>query len=1081
MLPTLQESAVILSALARIARRAAYEQSRHRASPSSPSTNTFHDRGRSGEEDTIRILEYAFKTAQPWPTAIHAAQQEGIRIEEWQARTSIQHKEHVPSPDRFEEDLLAAEYFHHQETPQIRPAVVPFAASKPWPSQVVSNKLGDIQNASVARATVPSPSVTLAQEPPSVVHLDPESLLLQESLAAGSTAATRFDQIETDPEVVLKAASGTPGANPDIDLELLATRTAEKASPSPAETHDPNHLLVTAPPAEPTTESSFASAGATTESSFASAGATTESGVSSERVMQPGIAHEASNESKVQDAQPNVAPNEEHDEATAELDCPADAMPLRGPPLTASKVPSSRLGRLFHYGSLGAGLAWGAAGSYLSSLSAEKTLGSTTAPRWMSESNIRLLVSKLSTMRGAALKLGQFMSIQDSHLLPPELESVLMRVQNSAHYMPDWQLEKVMRKELGGKGWKERWFESFEERPFAAASIGQVHAGVLRKDLSAEEIGAASEEEALALRGKRVAVKVQFPGVKESIKADTSYLKWLVSASALLPRGLFLENTLRVMEAELEDECDYEREAEMNRRFRHLIESDADTRERFAVPRVVNALCTSRVLTTEMMAGQPLTQAISHLKQTQKDAIATSILELSLRELFQWRLMQTDPNWTNFLWNGQTRKIELIDFGATREYSERFMDHWVRLLWAAVEGDREECRKWSLAVGYLTGEESEKMLNAHLDSMIALGEPFRSTSPSPYPFTNQTITSRVRDQIPIMLRERLTPPPSETYSLNRKLSGAFLLCAKLGAQVECRDMMKEVTKGYRFGDDVASGTEGQGIDGASARVGGTRSIHTALAPQVRRLHHSAGKRDMIRYGREGHGRNLGARWPRSVVDTLEKNAMSAEEPVDGMTESRSPVLSSAPSIGNVPTAPGTANAAWSAKTMLRKNLPTETASSEAQDPSTVTLNSPAMAAPLASGTADMSAHVYVRGVKVPRKPAPPGPEDCCMSGCARCVYDLYMEDLQDYHEDLTAVRQKLLNAAEPPLTQWEWDEALLGKFPQGHADAAGDGVQDPHRENAESEVDAVISGLDLSMKAFLEMERKIKSKTQAKD
>lgn len=90
------------------------------------------------------------------------------------------------------------------------------------------------------------------------------------------------------------------------------------------------------------------------------------------------------------------------------------------------------------------------------------------------------------------------------------------------------------------------------------------------------------------------------------------------------------------------------------------------------------------------------------------------------------------------------------------------------------------------------------MREAHVTSMLTLGEPFRHDAPVPYPFANQTITDRVREQIPIMVRERLRPPPPETYSLNRKLSGAFLLCARLRARVNCRDLFEQVTQSKGF-------------------------------------------------------------------------------------------------------------------------------------------------------------------------------------------------------------------------------------------------------------------------------------------
>lgn len=94
----------------------------------------------------------------------------------------------------------------------------------------------------------------------------------------------------------------------------------------------------------------------------------------------------------------------------------------------------------------------------------------------------------------------------------------------------------------------------------------------------------------------------------------------------------------------------------------------------------------------------------------------------------------------------------------------------------------------------LTNDHLQDMMDAHVASMQAIGEPFKTES---YDFTHQTITDRVRAQIPIMLQKRLTPPPNETYSLNRKLSGSFLLCAKLGATVRCKDIIDEVLEASR--------------------------------------------------------------------------------------------------------------------------------------------------------------------------------------------------------------------------------------------------------------------------------------------
>ncbi|TFK83858.1 ABC1-domain-containing protein [Polyporus arcularius HHB13444] len=454
--------------------------------------------------------------------------------------------------------------------------------------------------------------------------------------------------------------------------------------------------------------------------------------------------------------------------------------------LQSSKVPSSRIGRLFHYGGLAASLGYGAA-SELLRRSTHSSDENSTGSLMLTEGNIKRLVSKLTQMRGAALKLGQFMSIQDSHVLPPEIEDIFRRVQDSAHYMPDWQMEQVMRDSLG-PSWMDN-FESFDRLPFAAASIGQVHSAVLKAAVSPTGEPA------------RVAVKVQFPNIVNSINSDLGYVKMLLTASKLLPPGLFLDRTISVMKDELAEECDYAREASFLRRFGREDHLGGD--ERFKVPWVWEG-STDRVLVMEHVGGVSVGgSVISKLSQRDRDDIAARIIDLCLRELFVFRAMQTDPNWTNFLWNQRTRRVELVDFGATREYSKEFIDNWLHLLSAAVAEDRDACVEWSLKLGYLTGQENDVMLDAHVRSMVLLGTPFNASTPQPFTFGPKSkwaeITAEIRAQIPVMLQHRLTPPPRETYSLNRKLSGAFLLASRLNASVDCRTLWTKVVEGYRFG------------------------------------------------------------------------------------------------------------------------------------------------------------------------------------------------------------------------------------------------------------------------------------------
>ncbi|XP_030934934.1 protein ABC transporter 1, mitochondrial [Quercus lobata] len=457
-------------------------------------------------------------------------------------------------------------------------------------------------------------------------------------------------------------------------------------------------------------------------------------------------------------------------------DAKMEVVPFKRRKPRERRVPTTPFSRALGFAGLGAGLAWGtvqeSAKRLVYGTPPSQDKKSALSP-FLSEKNAERLALALCRMRGAALKIGQMLSIQDESLVPAPILAALDIVRQGADVMPRSQLNQVLDAELG-PDWSSKLI-SFDYEPIAAASIGQVH-GAVTKD------------------GMQVAMKIQYPGVANSIDSDIENVRLLLDYTNLIPKGLYLDRAMKVAKEELSRECDYELEAANQKRFRNLLSGT----EGFYVPLVVDNLSRKKVLTTELVSGIPIDK-VALLDQKTRNYIGEKLLELTLMELFVFRFMQTDPNWSNFLYDEATKLINLIDFGAARDYPKCFVDDYLGMVIACANSDADAVIEMSKRLGFLTGMESDIMLDAHVQAGFIVGLPF--AKPGGYDFRSTNITQGVSNLGATMLKHRLTPPPDEVYSLHRKLSGAFLACVKLGAVVPCREVLLKIYEQYQFGEE----------------------------------------------------------------------------------------------------------------------------------------------------------------------------------------------------------------------------------------------------------------------------------------
>lgn len=435
--------------------------------------------------------------------------------------------------------------------------------------------------------------------------------------------------------------------------------------------------------------------------------------------------------------------------------------PPSHPASKARPVPNGRLTRLGQFGRL--------AGGVMGGMLAEgaRRIADGERPRisdmLLTPGNFSRIAERLSHLRGAAMKLGQMISMDAGDLLPPELTEILARLRQDAHRMPPDQLERTLAGQWG-KDWRRR-FARFDLVPIAAASIGQVH-------------------RAQTHDGRDLAIKIQYPGVRESIDADVDNVATLLRLSGLLPRDLDIAPLLLAAKTQLREEADYVREGEQLALFGRLLADAPD----YIVPDLDTEFTTSQVLAMDYVRARPI-ESLGDAPQRARDAAMRLLIALVLRELFEFGVMQTDPNFSNYRYQPETGRLVLLDFGASRPVAAETSAGYRELLRTSMSGDRIGVRDAALAAGFIGPgalERHRSRIERMIDTVIG-----KLQDPGAFDFGNRAFVEVLREQGMDIAADRGAwhVPPADILFAQRKISGVALLAARLKAKVELRAMV----------------------------------------------------------------------------------------------------------------------------------------------------------------------------------------------------------------------------------------------------------------------------------------------------
>lgn len=396
----------------------------------------------------------------------------------------------------------------------------------------------------------------------------------------------------------------------------------------------------------------------------------------------------------------------------------------------------------------------------------------------------RRFVKELGKLKGSYVKIGQMMALFGEHFLPAALTRALHELSDSTEAL-DWQfIEPVLKTNLAEK------FDDLliEKQPFAAASLSQAHRATILSS------------------GETICLKVQYPGLAEVIDADFDTVVRMLLIARWLKAGKELDEWLATMRQQLHHEINYQREAQLTQQAAAYLAAkpyqsiNPNNTIAIHVPKLYPQYCNEQLLALEFIDGLSVTaDEVKQLPLARRNAIAKTMLELFFREVFEWGLLQTDPNFGNYLLCLEDRRkreandvLVLLDYGAAIQLPPATLQDLQQVIVAGLQQDTDALVDGLLGLGWLKPDASEHARQTFAAFCINLLEPLRPASQLPAEYLNKSgeycwsqshLIQRAGKQGAANANSRhFSPPAREFILIARKLTGVFTFISVLNAE-----------------------------------------------------------------------------------------------------------------------------------------------------------------------------------------------------------------------------------------------------------------------------------------------------------